>query len=191
MTERFRFRPAPLRPAQDWLIDGALIEGPSGAILLHEITGLRISETRVQATLLRSVQLWHSGGHTRISVNLPRRAGPGHPDYDAYSALLTRIADRVARYNPEMQVEIGESRGVLLAFFLIGLVSLLFGLGIAGLAMVTGLSGDRMAAAAVPMLAMIALGLVVMQSNIPWRSPLRLPVTHLPAMLAALDRREP
>lgn len=170
-------------------LDGSLLSGPRESLDLTQVTGARLVDNRIRRSLMRRLELTHPKGTFTIAINIARNTPADDPDLASHRALIRAVATQLAAQDPHMPVAIGEGPRARLAMFIVGVLALLIGLGIGIAASITGISGDRMAAAAAPMLALIALGVITVQSNRPWGDDPQIPAATLPLMIDALDGR--
>ncbi|WP_417206890.1 hypothetical protein [Antarctobacter sp.] len=191
MTETFTFRRAPLRAATGWRLEGDLLIGPPECPVprcaLTEIEAAVFVDMSVQFMRLRRLDLIGPSGPFRIAINARRGLPPDDPDRAAHRALCQAVATRLAERAPDLPVRIGESGGLRRVWFGIGLLSLLTGLGIGAAALATGVRSDRLVGMAVPLAALAVFGGMLLHRYAPWRKQAEIPVSALPALLAALD----
>lgn len=184
----FTYRPASLRSPETWTLDGPFLTGPPGQFDLRQTQSICLVDQTIRTTHLRRLDLKGPWGTVRLALTLPRSARKHRvPEAQSHLALLREVAKALSQHSPQDSFTFGEGPGIRWVYFLTGLTALAFGLGIAGLAIFTGLSGDRMAAAALPMILLLALGLSTMSGNIPWHPPLSLPLTLLDQTLLSLS----
>ncbi|MDA7425381.1 hypothetical protein [Thalassococcus lentus] len=187
MARRFRYKPALLQKAQDWTLDGTILHGPDGQTDLRAATGLRLAERRFRGQLLRRLDIELPDTTTRIALNISADTAPSDPDRAEHFALIHAVASTPAEHQPGLSVSIGEGDGARMAMFAIGVLAIVFGLGIPIAALMTGVSPDRMIEASVPILALSGFGIWVALTNAPWRARPSLPASALPALLDSLE----
>lgn len=124
---------------------------------------------------------------TRIALNTSAGTTPSDPDRAAHFALIRSVAATLAEQKPDLPVAIGEGSAARKAMFVVGLLAIIFGLGIPIAALMTGVSADRMVEASVPILALGGFGVWIAWANAPWRARPTLPAVALPAMIDALE----
>lgn len=125
-----------------------------------------------------------SGNDTRhINVNLP--ASDAHMDesFIAFLDLATALVAVFEEVAPDLQVGFGEHGWSRKAMFSVGVVSALAGTGILVAALMSGISTDRMAGAAVPLIGLAVLGGLLIRSNHPWKAPPKVAFGLLPQLL--------
>ncbi len=186
-AQRFTYKPALLKPAQTWELEGPILRGPGQVVDLRDVSDAGMSEHVIKRTRMRRLELVTSKGKLHLGLNQDEHLPAWDQDRAAHRALCSAIAERLAEVHPDMAVAMGTTGGARWGMFVVGALSLLVGLGIGIAAMITGVSGDRMAAAAVPMLGLILLGFVVVRSHAPWKPVPKVPVALVPAILEALD----
>lgn len=188
LTERFSFHPAPLRSAQDWALDGEMLQTPDGTVDLRQVRSARLVEKAFRGTRMRRLDLMMDEGVHRIALTIGISSGQEHPDRVAHLGLMRAVAGAMAQYCPDVTVEIGEGPRARMVMFAVGLLALAAAVGLGGAIIASGLSMDRMMAAALPLVLMLALGVTVSYSSWPWRTLPSLAAALLPDRLAKLDR---
>jgi hypothetical protein len=186
LTDLVLFRPAPLRGVQEWALKGTVLHAPDGRLELSQVRQARLVDKVIYGSRMRRLDLKTASGTTRIALSISRFAGHQESNLTAHLGLMRAVARRLAVIRPDLSVEIGESGGARLIMFGIGLVTLLSAVGMIVAMLMTGLSTDRMAAAAVPMLMLLALGALLVKANHPWRTLPSVPVATLDAVLDGL-----
>ncbi|MEC3862260.1 hypothetical protein VK792_13280 [Mesobacterium sp. TK19101] len=186
-AESFSFRPAPLRAQVTYRLEPGLLHGPHGTLELSNVTRAALVDHVIRGQRMRRLDLYTGKRVVHIGLNRDASLPVTDSDRAAHHALCRALATHLAENTPDLPVAIGETGGARWAMFAIGASSLLFSLGILIAAAVSGISGDRMAAAALPMLMLAGLGVLLIQGNAPWKKQPTLPATLLPAMIDALD----
>ncbi|KUF11204.1 hypothetical protein [Pseudoponticoccus marisrubri] len=187
MAEVFSFRPASLRGAVDWRLEGDRLLTPEGWRDLSTLQGARLVQSTVRGILLRRLDLSFPEGRTRIAINVPRSAGPEQPDRRAHLALCRAIAAQLAKHQPQLPVHLGEGGRVRWVMFGMGAVSVLIALAIFFGALASGVSTDRLIGAAIPVGLLVLFGGAVMATTVPWAARPACTATELPARLARWD----
>ena len=177
----FRYKPALLRGSLVWTLDGEVLRGPEGEFDLSTVTGTRITETAVQSSLTRRLDLEHPGGILQIGVT---GAGKGDPDMAVHADLMAAVFRVLAARDPEIPLVVGERGAARIAMFGIGVVAVLFAVVMA-IALVSG-NGRSSAEAVSGIVVLGAFGLVLSLRNRPWRALPSLPVAVGAVMAEAL-----
>jgi hypothetical protein len=188
MGERFEYRPALLRSKQVFHLDGMVLRGADRSVDLHDVTSAALVDVVFCGFRIRRLDLTSAEGTQSLSLSIARSAPADDPDRTVHRNLCIAVATSLAHVRPDLHVVIGEKGKGRWAYFTIGVLSILGGLGLGVAATLTGVSGDRMAAIALPILLMIFIGVLTIQGNIPWKSPFSAPVSLIAPMLEALDR---
>ncbi|MFV1876333.1 hypothetical protein [Nioella sp.] len=101
---------------------------------------------------------------------------PGDP---AIPELMKTVLTELASARPGMSVQVGAGKGMEWTMFVIGVVSVLLGLGILGAALASGISTARLMGAALPILLLGLVGYFLMVAYKPWRDVPPVPVEQL------------
>lgn len=185
-AERFSFRPAPLRPEVTYRLEPEVLHGPHGALALSDVSGATLVDHVFRGQRMRRLDLYTGRRVMRVGLTCDAALPVTDTCRAAHHALCHALAQHMAETKPDVPVTIGETGGARWIMFGIGVAALLLGLGILIGAVVSGISGDHMAAAALPMLMLAGLGIVLIQGNAPWKKQPTLPAGLLPAMIDAL-----
>lgn len=187
LTERFSFKPAPLRAATEWRLEGDQLSGPQGSLDLGTVDQATLVDMKVQLMRMRRLDLSSPAGMIRIAIN-SRLGLPGtHPDRAAHRALCRAVAERLAERAPDLPVRSGEGGRLRAVWFGIGLLALVMGLGIGIAALATGVASDRITGMVLPLVVLVLFGAYTMYGHAPWRQRPTLPVSALPALLDSID----
>ena len=181
---RWSFKPALLRGAQEWRIEGTALDGPAGRIDLNDVERAAFVDQAMKGHSFTRLDLIEGDRTLSISITSPKTDDPD-PDRQAFFALTLAVAQILKDRRPGIPVTIGEYGRSALIMFVIGVLSLLVGVGIGAVALASGLSGERLGAAAVPVLLLVAFGGMVAWARRPWKPALELPAASLPILLEA------
>ena len=181
---RWSFKPALLRAAQDWRLNGTKLDGPGGHIDLSNVEKAAFVDQAMKGHRFTRLDLMESDRTLSISITSPASGVPD-PDREEFFAVLLAVAQVLADRQPGLPVAIGEYGRTALIMFSIGVLSLLFGLGIGFAALASGLSGERLGAAAVPVLLLVAFGGTLGWARRPWKPALQISAASLPLIFEA------
>ncbi|MDF0599978.1 hypothetical protein P1J78_04470 [Psychromarinibacter sp. C21-152] len=182
MSEDVAFRPAPLRAPRRYVLSGGQLTAEDGwSLPLAEVTDSAFVTHRARGNRMVRLDLRTGTETRRLALTVPEAGWPDGPE----AATFRRLVLAVLRARPDLPVVTGEYGWGRLAFFGIGAVSLLGGPTLFGLALATGLSGDRLAGAAMPALLLTLIGALVGWSYRPWQ---RLPRVSAGALADALEQ---
>jgi hypothetical protein len=177
----FRFKPALLRSEREYTLTGTHLSGPDWDVDLRDVTGVAYAETSVRYVTNRSLDLDAGGQTYRISQNIDTSA---HAAREPFSGLVIATLRQLHGLHPDMQVAYGLRGGARIGMFVVGLASLAAGLGLPIAALATGISGDRLIAAALPAALLTLLGLAFGWGHRPWQVT---PHVALSKLIAKLD----
>jgi hypothetical protein len=191
--DTFTYRPAALRGERTFRVTGAglVCETADGAeqwrLDWAEVARAVFVDQTVRGVRLRRLDLV-SGRGVRRSIGYNGPSGPGGPDPDArtHMALLAAIAHRLAQRRPDATIALGEYGVTRLVLFGIGVGAVLAAVGLAAAALASGLSGDRLAAATVPVALLGLIGLVTAHASAPWRPLPRVPAAGFAELAAQM-----
>lgn len=184
MAQRFTYKPALLRAACDWVLDGTRLTGPRTDLELPEVTAARFVESSVQTLRHRRLDLYHPSGTVRLSANLPRSSGPTEPNRAAHRSLMLAVAEALP---PDTPVAIGEAPALRGLKFGIGVFAVLMGGGLAVTAMTVGMNRNAITEAGLGMAALTLFGLWYAARNAPWVRQQEVPAETLPMLIRVLD----
>lgn len=119
----FSYKPALLRRAEPWRIDGTMLRGPNRSLDLTTVTGCVLADMGLKrGGLIRRLDLLHHEGKFSLSVTGMGPSEEVHKHLD----LVVAIFARLSQLNPELQVTFGEGGGIRWTMFLIGAAALAF-----------------------------------------------------------------
>lgn len=195
----YTLRPAPLAQTRIYRVDDTGLvcldvkENELWFLPWTQIEHIAFVDHPAKSQRMRRLDLVAGPVVTRsLSFTGPADADPAaDTDTVTFLDLCADVLDRVEALRPGMPVSWGEhgrSRAIL---FGIGVASALGALAIGGLALATGVSSDRLAAAAVPVGVMLVLGGVLINANAPWKKPPTMPAVSMARAMRLTARPEP
>ncbi|THD75660.1 hypothetical protein E7681_04180 [Thalassobius vesicularis] len=173
-----------MRPTQVYRVDGATLtrlenDAPLWQLDLSAVSSVSYAQTSVSGVTSRYLQL-EAEGQTRRLSQTGAPSGPG----DDFTTLITTVLRALHAARPEIQIGWGIRGRARVVMFVLGVLCLLVGIGLPVAAIASGVSSDRFAAAALPSLLLLALGVVFSWANRPWEP---LPTMPLSQLIATLD----
>lgn len=190
-TRRFLIKPALLRGRRYFDLDehGLACRTRDGAldwqIAWTDLTRIVFVDHHINRQLMWRLDLISGDVTRRIAINLPEDGAKSNPDLAEFVDLIAGVTDTVATVRPDMRVSLGEYGRAKWGMLSVGALSVLAGLGILLAALVGGVSTDRLAGAAVPMLVLIALGALVIRAHHPWQTPPEVPAASFAPIIRA------
>lgn len=182
---RYSFKPALLCGAQDWVLDETILTGPARPIDLRDVTRAVWVERVIRRNRFTRLDLHDNEGRISIAITTQTGQDRDDPDRAAHRGLCRAVAGVLAELEPDLPVVVGEYGRAALAMFVIGALTLLAGIALPLLALATGVSGGKLAGAAVPIMMLLAMGGVFAWTNRPWKPEATIPAAALPALLLA------
>lgn len=170
-AQSYSFKPALLRGERTYRLVGR-------ALTLHDGTEVDLAAVTaagfVNHTLRRSrimrLDLYLGEEKHSIGYNGAEGAWQTDPHARAFLMLVRDVLASVSGLQPDFVVRLGETGGIRMAMFVIGVLSALGGGGLFVTALASGVSADRLSAAALPTLLMLGLGAVLVRAYWPWRA---------------------
>ena len=190
MSKDFSFHPAPARSQRHYRLDGQQLTQEDGWQLdLGQVTRAAYVQHRMGDSLMRRLDLWQ--GETRYTIGWNGAAGGWTRDEGAHAflELCSQVGEALQDACPTLRLTWGEYGRYRKALFVIGLLSLLGGIGIFAAALASGVSGSRLMGAAVPMGLLVLLGGAIGLGNAPWRPLPSLDPKELAPILRAMSTK--
>ena len=139
--QSFEFKPALLRGRNNWTLDsGMLTRNGQLFCSLSSIDSARFGEMRSQRAYSAWLDLHAGEKRHRIACNIAR----GDKNNVAFMHLAGAILGELSLLKPDLQVQMGAGAGVKWAMFIIGFVSLIFGVMMLAAAPLGFVDNDRM-----------------------------------------------
>jgi hypothetical protein len=171
-TRSYAFKPALLRGKRTYALDAAVLTlHDDTSVELAAITGAGFVNQSLSRNRIMRLDLWVGSVKHSIGYNSAEAAWRTDPNAHAFLRLVRDVLLALAEARPDLLVTLGETGRARFAMFLVGVVSAVFGVALFVAALATGISTDRIAAGAIPMLLMLALGAMIMRAYWPWRAP--------------------
>ncbi|TYB82468.1 hypothetical protein [Maritimibacter fusiformis] len=168
----YAFKPALLRARRTYRLDDTtLFLRDDTPVDLAAITGAGFVNHSVSRNRIMRLDLWVGAEKHSIGYNAAEAAWRIDPDARDFLRLVRDVLGALAETRPDLEVTLGEVGKARFAMFLVGVVSAVIGVALFVAALATGISTDRVAAGAIPMLLMLALGAIIIRTNWPWRAP--------------------
>ena len=183
----FTYKPALLRRAVTYRLDGTQLTGPKGALDLSAVTQAALITHDLRGNLSTRLDLLIGGKRHSMSITIHRTTRKNDPDRLAHAALVLAVVGELARHNPETPVLLAEYGRARHMMFGVGVFSLLGGLGLMGAILVTGVSTDKALGAAFPCALLGLFGLALIYSNAPWRAAPSVSASQMAQALAEPD----
>ncbi len=186
MSLSVAIRPAPVRRAVTFTLEGTLLTAGERRVELAQVTAARFVDFGADKRPIRYLVLEHPEGALRIDCNAGGGLAAMDRDMQGFIDLAAAILDALAGAQPGLRVEIGERGAARWAMFGIGVVSLAVGIGLPLAALASGASGDRLLAAAVPSGILALVGIALALANAPGRDLPSLPPGALAEQVRAM-----
>lgn len=140
-----------------------------------DLTDLGFVTQRIARTRTERLDLFTKNGKRTISINASYRTGDD-PQYLAFRNTLEQVSGAVNAARPDLMVTVGARGGARMTMFVIGVVTLLFALGFAGIVLSESGPSDRLGDVAAPLIAMLLFGGIISWTYRPGQKLVRLPI---------------
>lgn len=169
-AQSFTWKPALLAKQDTLTLDGttARLDG-DWTLDLRDVEDAALVNQVLKGNRIVRIDLYTADGRCSLGYNASARVYRADPDARTHLAACAATLRALDQARPGQLVALGVIRGGRWGMFLIGLGTLLFGsiLGVSMLA--TGVSGERLATAAIPTIVLLAMGAILTYGNWPWR----------------------
>lgn len=172
------FKPAPLRSAQSWSLNGNMLTTPAGKTIdLSTVTEGQFSDLAVKRMWVSTLKLVTASDQVVVSCNDTRTG----VQRQYYFALILEIVEALQVHNPTLQIQQGPGRAANIAFACVGLIPLGFGLKFIIDALNDG--GDSLGFGIGLGLFFLLIAAVVIWGASPWKAPTSVTPSGLKAWL--------
>jgi hypothetical protein len=175
------FKPALLRAKVTWRLEGDILTHGRQQVDLSQVQAVSLVDSRIQGMVIRSLILTTPAGKTRIQVSSTTRHSA---DMRGVLPLFDAVLARLAHHAPDMDIRLADTGGTRIAMFVIGLLTLIAGLGFT-IAVMAG-SGRGNGDVMVYCGAMVLLGLFFTLQYAPWRKVQTLPIALHATLITAM-----
>ncbi len=163
----------PGAPPLHWVLRNAILTGPEGTCDLGAVQNVTLRVSRADGTVYRDLILSHPNGTWQVTC-----AGLQGEPQPAFERLLSAV---VAALPPSVPAQLEQGRLPDWPKHLLGWFALIVAVALGWRAAAIGLTGDRMALVAAPMLILAAIGVTLILSYRPRpRLSMPVPVNQLP-----------
>ncbi|MEC7762509.1 MAG: hypothetical protein VX874_11435 [Pseudomonadota bacterium] len=178
--ESFTWKPALLAKHDTLTIDGSLVRLAGDWTLdLAEVEDAAFVNQVMKGNRMVRLDLYTADKRRSIGYNASARAYNRDPDARTHLAACAATLRKLESLHPDQMIALGVIRGGRWGMFIIGLGTLIFGAILAISMLATGVSGDRLATAAIPTLVLFAMGGTLTYGHWPWRKRPRVKPTAL------------
>lgn len=147
-----------------------------GRVRYADIVSVRYVDQSVRHSVMRRVDVAHGEELFRVALNGSPGMDPTAPPLSEFYGACAALAAAIAVQRPELEVEIGESRGMRRLWFGMGLFAVLLAVGILVLALATGVASSKLVGGALPLALLALFGALIAHANRPWQPLPKLPV---------------
>lgn len=193
MTDRLSFKPALLAGRVSYDIAATSVAQIKDGremwrVNYGDLADLGQVSHRIGVTRTERLDLYLNDGSKRtISINASYRSSKG-PNYSGYRAVMSELSAALHAARPDLSVTVGERGRTAMVMFGIGVVTLLFALGFAGVIMAQGLSTNRQLDVAAPLIVMLLFGGFTAWKYRPGQVLDRLPIARFTDVMHALAK---
>lgn len=183
----FEFKPALLRGRDNWTIDsGMLTRNGELYCSFANVTDARFAQMATSRNHTAWLDLQTDRRRNRIACNFP----PASPDYQAFNALCLAVMEELESHKPGMRVAIGAGGGVRWSMFILGLLTMAFGVFMMGMGLAGRVNDGTVMFSAGFGLGAIALGAWFCWSFRPWAPPMTLSPSETRGYLARFSSKD-
>ena len=125
------------------------------------------------------------GRELNLRKTLGRHAGRSHPEHVEFSKIMVAVLTAFATKRPDIDVVLGQKKGVKWAYFLIGITAALFAGGMVAAGVFGGIRSSKFDDALVPVLLLLTFGAALIWSFNPFRKPVTLSSGVVLALIGA------
>lgn len=169
-AQSFTWKPALLAKQDTLTVDGPMIRLAGDWTLdLRDVQDAAFVNQVIKGNRMVRLDLYTADERRAIGYNASARVYQADPDARNHLAACAATLRALDAARPGQLVALGVIRGGRWGMFLVGLGTLVFGAILAISMLVTGVSGDRLAAAAVPTLVLFVMGFTLTYGHWPWR----------------------
>lgn len=170
-------RPAPLSAPVTLTLGEDTVSDGTVTLALADIVHVRHSSRSFRRVRSDYVDLTdRAGARLRIACSGPAGRWGGFEDSAAFITIIAAIAKALAERQPELTVSLEDSMLWRWVYFVMGLVTVLFGAGFAGFVFYDGVDMDRAAGPLVVLGGMALFGALLARSSRPWRPERTIPM---------------
>lgn len=183
--DSYSYKPALLRGAITYEVtEHALIcrnsqGGENWRLDWSAVDKAAVVDTNISGYHMRRLDLMTSSGIHSVSYNGGRGRQMLSSESVSHLTLIAAILRKLEEHRAGFPVTFGEHGRSKTVMFVIGVLTVIGGVGLIGLAIGTGVSNDKLIEGAVPSLALVAFGGYVTHRYGPWTKPLTVPAGTL------------
>lgn len=170
MGQEFSYRLAPLGRAVKISVGPNRITARGlWSVDLSDLDQAAFVRARLGGNQMIRLDLYTGNGRHSVSYNGSLAGMEANEDARQHRAAMIATLHALSRVRPEMRVALGAVQGARWGMFAVGAGAVLLGAGLLVAAVATGVSGDRLVAAATPVVLLLTLGVFLIASYGPWR----------------------
>jgi hypothetical protein len=190
-TQSYTWKPALLANPDTLTLDGPNARLDDAWTLdLGTVEDAAFVNQTVKGNRMVRLDLYTAEGRRSLGYNGAISGYAANPEAQAHLAACAATLRALARAKPELQIALGVIRGGRWGMFVVGLGTLTMALVLTVAMLVSGVSGDRLAIAAIPMVFLFAMGVILIYGNWPWRKRPRVQFTALAKTLEDMQATE-
>jgi hypothetical protein len=169
---RYAYKPAALRGSTQYALDAGRLQADDGwEIALGTVEAAAFVNHVMKGMRIIRLDLWQAGRRRSLSYSGGARNWRADPDAATFLRLARDVLQELGDHAPGLAVTLGERGRSRRIMFAIGVLAALSGLVLFVAALASGISSDRLIAAALPMLLLTAMGGMIGYGYAPWRRP--------------------
>lgn len=187
--QNFTYHRAPLSQPVTVAVSGDAISDGAVTLRFEEVSHIR--HVSRGSRRIRSDYLDLTGrDNTRIRLACSGAAGRwGEEENSAiFSELLGKVMAAMVKWQPDLKVSVEDAKRWRWAWFVLGCITALLGIAIAGFAIFDGLASGRLVPVFIVMVCLAVFGVAIATWNVPWRPARMIPIATYSARFS--NRRD-
>jgi len=192
----FTYKPALLAAPISYEVTGTSIAQYDNSgdlewqVSFDDVTELAFVEHIIRGMRMRRLDIITTDGTHSIALNIAKGVGPDDSERAALRKIHSAVATALSETRPNLMVKIGEYGRAKFWFFVVGLLALIGAVGLLVAALMTGVSGDKLAGAVVPIGFLVVFGGFIAARYNTWQKTPGIPISTLAVVFEHLDAVE-
>ncbi|MCP5037271.1 MAG: hypothetical protein GY945_06685 [Rhodobacteraceae bacterium] len=182
--QKFQFKPALLASKKTYHLKGdALTQVKNGKAVwtlpLADVEKAGLVDQTIKGARMTRLDLYVAGKNHSIAQNQSALAWQENPDVVSFLGLIRALGRALGESRPDLMVSLGEYGRFRIWMFAAGLLSAISGVALFGAALATGVGNNALISTTVPVIILLALGVMTSRAYWPWTKLPSIPATEL------------